>query len=153
MECWRIVKTEFAATAFTGEGAALFPGRWNSAGTRIIYAGETRSLAVLEMLVHTRRGHQPALSLISIRFPKTPRSIVKNLPLERLPENWRDEPPWEATRAIGDAWVSDAHTAVLAVPSAVIPQERNLLLNPAHPDFAQIEIGLPERFSLDARLA
>lgn len=148
-EAWRIVRERHAATAFTGEGAARGGGRWNSRGVAVVYASGTRSLAALENLVHL---NPPVLfNFVAFRITFEDR-LVQRLALEALPVDWRAEPPGPSTKRLGDAWVRAQRSAVLCIPSAIIPAESNYLLNPAHPDFKLIEVGQPEPFSFDPRL-
>jgi RES domain-containing protein len=147
-EAWRIVKEKHAATAFTGEGAAKAGGRWNSRGVLLVYASGTKSLATLENLVHLN----PPVIFKYVVFPlQFDDALVEIFPVKDLPADWRTEPPPPATKAIGDAWVKAARSAILALPS-VITGDTNYLLNPAHPDFKKIVIGQPEPFVFDPRL-
>ncbi|PYR26696.1 MAG: hypothetical protein DMF98_08180, partial [Acidobacteria bacterium] len=149
LTAWRIVKKRYAAGAFDGEGARLFGGRWNSPGVAIVYVASTRSLAVLEMAVHLDRSTLLAsFVLIPCEFDDR---LVTAVDRKALPAQWRLEPPLPALAAIGDAWVKQAQSAVLAVPSAIIEEETNFLLNPAHPDFLKIRIGHPQTFEFDQR--
>ena len=145
---YRIVKARLAAAAFDGESARRFGGRWNSVGTRMVYTAASRSLAALEILVHLD-GPARGFSLVRCEFPE---SIVEVLPANALPRNWRASPAPSALAALGDGWVRRRSSTVLAVPSAVIPEERTYLLNPDHADFARVTIHLPKPFPYDARL-
>jgi len=78
--------------------------------------------------------------------------LVEIVELGALPENWNGYPPGASTQRIGDAWLAEQRTTILAVPSAIVPQERNYLVNPAHADFAAIRIGTTEPFEFDQRL-
>lgn len=78
--------------------------------------------------------------------------LMRSLRTEQLPSNWKDHPPPSAVVAIGMKWIEEATTAVLAVPSAVVPSELNYVINPRHPDFKKIRVGKPEMFSFDPRL-
>ena len=147
---WRLVKTRYADTAFDGEGARLYGGRWNGVGTRVAYASDSAALAVLEVLVHLQASAVlPSYSLVPAEVPA---ALVHALAPERLPVDWRRSPPPPEVRAVGDAWVRAGTSAVLRVPSAIVEAEHNLLLNPAHPDFARIRIGAPRAFAFDPRL-
>lgn len=146
---WRIVPEEFAATAFDGEGARLFGGRWNSAGMPMVYAAEHLSLAALEVRVHLERTSMKK-RYQCIRFDFDER-LMMTFPLESLPERWQQEPPPPSLQAAGDHWLASMGSVVLAVPSVIIPAEHNLLINPRHPDFKKIKIGGPEPFSFDFR--
>jgi len=147
---WRIVRRRWATNAFDGEGARLNGGRWSSPGTRVVYVSESIALAALEMLVHL--GHEgvlPDYVLIPCTFDE---GVAETVPSDQLPRNWRTYPASPALQAIGDAWVISGKSAVLRVPSAIIPLETNYLLNPAHPDFQSITIGAQVPFALDRRL-
>jgi RES domain-containing protein len=146
---WRIVKQSRAATAFDGEGARLYGGRWNSADTGVIYASGSQALAALETLVHLLPPVVIKFVVFAIEFDD---ALVEKMPRAHLPKNWTDEPPPPSTQAIGDQWVKEARSAVIELPSIIIPTEPNYLLNPAHPDFKKIRIGKPKPFSFDPRL-
>jgi RES domain-containing protein len=148
-EAWRIVKERHAATAFSGEGAARTGGRWNSRGVRVVYTSGAQSLAALESLVHLNPPVRFTYVAIRAKFDL---ALIETVPLSALPRAWRVEPPPPSTKALGDRWVREARSAVLALPSVIIPAELNYLLNPAHPDFKKISIGQPARFKFDPRL-
>jgi len=148
-EAWRIIKAQHAATAFSGRGAADYGGRWNSRGVAVVYTSQTKSLAVLESLVHLNPPVAFHYSAFHLEFPET---YVETFSLAQLPAGWRTEPPPPSTQHMGDHWVRRSRTAVLAVPSVIIPGETNYLLNPAHADFAKIIICPPEPFAFDPRL-
>ncbi len=148
---WRIVSERHATAAFDGEGARRYGGRWNPRGTAVVYTAESLSLSALELLVHSDADLLPS------NFVAFEVTIPDTLPIERieltaLPDRWREIPAPLELAALGAAWLSAQKTAVLAVPSAVVPQEGNVLLNPAHPDFAQLSISPPQPFSFDPRL-
>jgi RES domain-containing protein len=149
LEGWRIVKTKHAPTAFTGEGAAKTGGRWNSRGVPIVYASSTQSLAALESLVHLNPPVLFRYVAFHIRFDE---ALLETLSRKSLPADWSAQPPGSASQTIGDRWAQSARSAVLSVPSTIIPGEANYLLNPAHPDFRKIAIGEPEPFAFDPRL-
>lgn len=149
MRAWRIVKEKHAASAFNGEGAWLYGGRWNSRGTRVVYTSATLSLAALENLVHLTPPIAFRYVAIAIDFDKR---LLKRIDQKSLPTDWHAEPPIQASKEIGDLWVREARSAVLEIPSAIIPSEPNYLLNPAHPDFKKIIIYKATSFSFDPRL-
>ena len=146
---WRLVKEKYAGIAFSGEGAAKSGGRWNSRGQAAVYASGTLSLAALETLVHLFPPVSIRYVAIRIEFDS---ALVEKLNLKTLPPDWRAEPPAPSTQAIGDAWISEKRSAVLEMPSIIIPSESNYLLNPLHPQFGRISIGKPETFAFDPRL-
>jgi RES domain-containing protein len=147
---WRIAKKRHAGSAFDGEGARRFGGRWNSPGTAVIYVAQSRALALLEVLVGLR-SLTPTSSyvLIATTFDD---ALIDALGPDELPEDWRTSPPPSSTRRIGDHWVGERRSAVLRVPSVIVPGEFNHVLNPAHPDFGRIAIGEPHELAIDPRL-
>jgi RES domain-containing protein len=148
MRCFRIGDVRFPL--FDGTGARLHGGRWNSPGRGIIYASETYAGAILEILVHANLNRLPRTQAVLII------EIPDHLTVELLAAS--DLPGWNApnqaaSRAFGDRWLAEARTAVLMVPSLVTQgRENNVLLNPAHPDFALIRHSPPEPVLWDERL-
>lgn len=150
-EVFRICKTKYAANAFDGEGAFRFGGRWNSRGTRMIYTAGSLALAALEMLVHLDNDSMLLnYSYVPAEIPKL--LILKIEDFKPLPKNWSISPAPLEVQEIGDEWVRKNVSAVLEVPSSVIPLEKNYLLNPLHPDFREITLGNPQKFRIDERL-
>lgn len=148
---WRIAKRKHARVAFTGEGARLFGGRWNSPGIALVYTAQSQSLAALEMLVHLDSSELlTSYVLFEVGIDK---SLIKQVERSELPRNWRADPPPATVRAIGDAWAAGGASAVLRVPSSLLPGENNFLLNPQHEDFPKLQIGKPLPFRFDPRLA
>lgn len=147
---WRITKRKHVRSAFTGEGAKQYGGRWTSAGTAAIYTAESPSLAALEMLVHLDSSELlDRYVLFEVEIKK---SLIRNVSRAKLPRNWKRTPPPATLQAIGDSWVEGNSSAVLRVPSTLVPGEDNFLLNPAHPDFRELRIGMPLPFRFDPRL-
>jgi len=149
---YRIVAPRWASTAFSGEGARKYGGRWNSPGHPVVYLSESRALCALELLVHltTPETRAKPFSLIEVIVPE--RSI-ECLPPSALPLGWRDSPPTRESQDIGDLWLTEGRALALRVPSVVIPEESNLLLNVAHPEFSQVSMCEAKRFSVDARFS
>ena len=145
---WRIGKP--GRDPFSGEGARLFGGRWNSPGVAVVYLSSHLSLAALEILVHQRpltpSGKYRAWQLA------WDEAQTERLAAKMYPPRWRESPAGPASMAIGDAWARAQRSLVLAVPSTIIPEEENYLLNPAHPDFPRLRIPKPTEFSFDPRL-
>lgn len=146
---WRLVTARFAESAFTGEGARRYGGRWNRKGIPLVYTSGSQSLAMLELLVQDD-PLRARYVMIPATIPK--RVMIERVAVETLPDDWRELAAREQLQAIGTAWAKQISSAVLAVPSAVIPTEINYLLNPLHPAFAKIEIGEPQTFITDLRL-
>jgi RES domain-containing protein len=146
---WRIVREDHGSTAFDGEGAWRFGGRWNSRGTRTVYTSATLSLAALETLVHLNPPVAFKYVAIPIEFDE---ALVETLPLSALPSDWTEEPPSRATQDLGDRWIRESRSVVLEVPSVLIPGESNYLINPGHPEFRSVSIGPAEAFPFNPRL-
>lgn len=146
---WRITKAKYAATAFDGEGARSEGGRWNSPGLPVVYVADSAALAALEILMHV----DPHVLAAYVRIPCTfSETLVTYLNRARFPANWQSSPAPPELQQIGDGWLKRGTSAILEVPSAVIPTESTYLLNPLHADFAQMEIGTPSPFEWDVRL-
>ncbi|MEJ7811436.1 MAG: RES family NAD+ phosphorylase [Gemmatimonadaceae bacterium] len=147
---WRLVKTRYADSAFTGEGARLYGSRWNSPGVSVAYASDSPALAVLEVLVHLQASQfLPSYSFVTVSFLQ---SLVETVPARDLPAAWQRSPAPLEVQAIGDAWAAEQRSAVLRVPSALLAPASNYIPNPAHPDFGSVRIGSPEPFQFDPRL-
>ena len=147
---WRVVKRRRAATAFDGKAAQRFGGRWNSPGRRAVYASASKSLAVLEVLVHLDVG-RPLPRLVAFRFDVDSK-VIEQLATVQLPRHWRTSRGLLATQQIGDQWLASGRALALAVPSVIVPEELNYLLNPAHPAFDRLRFGRSIPFLLDPRL-
>jgi len=147
---WRIVREEHARTAFDGEGARRVGGRFNSRGTAVVYCADSLALAILEVMVHlpSYRAFRNRVA-VKISFDV---ELVESLDIEDLPDDWRAMPPSLATQLIGDRWVREGRSAVLRLPSVVVPAEFNYVLNPAHVDFGEIALEDPFPITLDPRL-
>ena len=130
MRVYQLVKERFADTALDGSGAKLYSGRWNRKGHAAVYTSDSIALAALELLVHLHRSE--VLNRYRLVTLDLPDDEVLVLDDAGLPGDWRDDPAPVSTAAIGTAWLSGGQSLALSVPSVLIPQQRNLLLNPAH---------------------
>jgi len=137
--------------AFDGEGARIRGGRWNPEGTAVVYTSSTLALATLEALVHVKpHNFGDDLVAVAADIPeRLGRSVIR---LGDLRRDWQVHPPPGELADIGAEWLRQARTAVLIVPSAIIPQESNYLLSPRHPAFGRIKIQAPIPFRFDQRL-
>lgn len=148
---WRIVKRKHSQTAFSGEGARRFGGRWNSIGVPLVYTAGSISLAALELLVHLRA---PELLQSYVVFQVEFEDVLVSSPRRgAISRDGLEGPATLETRAVGDAWAASGRSAVLRVPSAVVASEWNFLLNPRHAAFGRLRIGKPKPWSFDPRLA
>ena len=136
----------------SGYGAFLVGGRWNLPGLSLLYTAETRALAMLEVLVHLPAGDLPDdMYLLTLEVPDT--MSREELGPANLPTDWQRLTQPLPTAVLGHAWLQAGRTLALRVPSVLVPQEHNLLLNPAHPEFAQVRLAAePEPFFFDERL-
>ena len=142
MEVFRLCTAPFAA--LDGEGARLYGGRWNSVGRALIYSSEHLSLAVLEYLVHVEPDNLPAsLVWLQIRIPDT---VSKEI----YPEN--SVPPEAIASKFGDDWIKNNRSLLLMVPSAVLPTEFNVLINPMHREMKRVKVINSKPYSFDRRL-
>lgn len=129
-----------------GAGAAVRGGRWNPPGAPVIYAAATQSLAMLERLV--QGADLGGTVLVEAEVPE---DLAFDDLLRSPPPGWADVGSPSA-RAAGAAWLAAARTALLRVPSVVVPREANWVINPAHPDTARIRVGPAEELAWDQRL-
>jgi len=134
----------------TGEGAARAGGRWNSKGVSVVYASETLALALLEIMANARRKIPPGKVYVTIDIPDDVR--VDSIHPRDLPARWSTSPAPARLAQIGDEWIRRKRSAVLFVPSAIVPLERNVLLNPEHVDFKRLAIGAMQKIAVDPRL-
>jgi RES domain-containing protein len=147
---WRIVKAAFADDVFSGEGARLFGGRWNQPDHRVVYTASSISLATLELIVTTPRAQLlSGFVIASCTFREV---LVEDIDASRLPANWRDYPAPAELQQLGVEWLVNSSSAVLSVPSAVTPEERNYLINPEHEHFHSVDCSVSKPFQIDLRL-
>ncbi len=147
---WRLCSANYGDSAFSGEGARLYDGRWSPRGVAVAYAAESRALAVVEVLANV----DDAETLFDVAWV----FVAAELPLEciekpaRFPGSWRQFPHSCETQAVGAEWARAGRSVALRLPSAVVPGEFNFLVNPAHPDFKHVKVARPVSFSFDPRL-
>jgi len=150
MQVWRLVKEKYTDSAFSGEGARRGGGRFNSPGRPVVYTSESLALAELEILVHLPTSRLLA-SYVTFRA-RLPDEAIETLDRTTLPSNWRESPVPRSVQAVGDAWVQSGASLALRVPSAVVPAENNVLINPDHPRFEEMTIEGPFDPDIDDRL-
>jgi len=147
MLVYRITKAMYADRLVASGGAA----RWNSRGQFVIYTAATRALACLENVVHRgSEGLSSTFRVMVIDIPDTVR--IETIDPQTLPEDWIDYQQYKTCQPLGGEWLNSNRSAVLRVPSAIIPNEWNYLLNPAHPDFSGIRLLQTEPFIFDPRI-
>lgn len=149
MVLYRIAKCNYADD-LTGTGARLYGGRWNSEGKSMLYLASSRSLAVLEVLVHLSPLIIPDnFCVAEIEVPD--HSIIP-IDIASLPGNWRDVSAPVILKEMGDEFLKSDKYLLMKVPSAVVPAEYNYLLNPLHPDAKDVRVVIKEPFGFDERL-
>ncbi len=147
MEVFRITKTQYADRLVASGGAA----RWNARGRFVIYTAATRALACLENVVHrSGEGLHDNFRAMVIHIPDFLR--IQTIAPDQLPADWFAFTMYAQCQEIGENWLLSGKTAVLRVPSAIVRQEWNYLLNPAHPDFSKIQLIRTEPFIFDPRI-
>jgi RES domain-containing protein len=150
IQAWRLFKSKFADTDLLGEGARLYGGRLNSKGVAVVYTSASLSLAALETLAHLESV--TLLAKYQMRRLTFDEKLVTEIIAKDLPVNWQESPPAIQVQQVGNDWVASGRSAVLRVPSALLPQEANYLLNPLHADFAKIVFGKPQPFVFPPRI-
>lgn len=144
---YRLTTTEFA-NDLSGDGAKIYGGRWNNVGMASVYMSEFISLSILEILVRANKFNSPdTYTLLNIQIPD---HSIKTIELKKLKPGWPAH--IEYTRWIGDEFLKENQTLVLKVPSAIVPEEHNFLINPLHAAFKKVKIVSTELLELDKRL-
>ena len=151
MKLYRLCSVRHQATAFTGIGASMAGGRWNSRGVALVYTAASLPLAALECLVHFSAQTLPD-DYVSILLTVPSRVSIKRVKSSALPDDWSENDSPEITRKLGNEWARQQRSLVLQVPSAIIPSEYNYLINPQHADFPLLQIESPIPFKFDPRL-
>lgn len=151
---WRIAADTptYEADDLTGAGAKATGGRWNSKGLAMVYASETRALACLETLAHFGKTLPLNRYLVAITIPASVWKQARRESLASVPVGWDAEPAGRASIAFGDQWLRPQNPALLIVPSVIVPEEANVLINPAHPQCAGIKAVKVRRWLYDPRM-
>ncbi len=148
MLLYRITSVKYADD-LSGNGARLYGGRWNSEGKPMVYLASSRSLAVLESLAHVVATNIPnEFVLLTIDAPDDFLAIPENV----LPDNWNEYPEQYILKQIGNSFLQRNEHLLLKVPSALVPEEFNYLLNPLHPKAGKVRIVKKAPFNFDDRL-
>ncbi|MDA8138097.1 MAG: RES family NAD+ phosphorylase [Desulfobacteraceae bacterium] len=151
IKAWRITKKKYAKKAFAGEGAKTFGGRWNPPGHLAVYTADSLSLAILELIVHLDKDEDIRdFVAIPVEFDEV---LVTTWPESELPRNWSQHPIPDQTQQLGKAWLEENQYLALKVPSSVVPNDSNYVINPLHPEFASLKIGKPQSLYIDPRLS
>ncbi|BFM41490.1 RES family NAD+ phosphorylase [Flavobacterium sp. CFS9] len=152
MKVFRIEREKYLSSTLAGIGASMSEGfRWNSLNTRMVYTAESRALATLEVSVHLDLSEDLPLDRFYVEIEIPDEITIQEVRLEDLPEDWDSKPPILITQTIGDDFIDYNEAAVLKVPSCIVPQEFNYLINPAHPDSKKIKVVSTNRMNFDSR--
>lgn len=152
---WRIAgeTRSYGADDLSGRGAELTGGRWNRAGRPLVYTSSSISLACLETVVHLNADGLPLKRfLVAIEVPDDVWAARRVFAVEELPAHWDDMPATRPSLDVGDGWLREGATALLIVPSVIVPEEFNVLVNPKHADAARLAASKRRRWTYDARL-
>ena len=148
---YRVLRKTYARTAFDGEGAYRYGGRWSSPGTRLSYTSEHQSLAMLEYFVHLDVDDPPGDLVLAVA--EVPDDLARErVETSNLPANWRESAAPPALARLGDEFAQRGEDCFLVVPSVLAPNENNWLINPAHTDYKRIVVLEVEPLSYDSRM-
>jgi RES domain-containing protein len=145
---WRLARQPHGLDR-SGAGAFLYGGRWTPAGVRVLHAAQSISLAALEYLVHSPKP-PPNLVLVAIDLPDD--APLDRPAIEKLPEDWASPLPSTDCQAWGRRWCRAGKALAIAVPSVIVPEERNYVVNVGHPRMADVRLKSIRRFAYDLRL-
>lgn len=151
MRTWRICREAYAKDPLSGRGGLFTSGRWHTRGRRIVYSSATLSLAALELLVHADKDTLP-VDLVQIEIDIPSDLALARVDLSELPKTWRSHPSPSAVQALGNHWLTAMSSAAVMVPSALIPSEWNILINPSHPEAGKILVVSATKFNYAPRL-
>lgn len=150
MRCYRLCESRFRA--LDGAGARLYGGRWNHPGRAVVYTCSSRALAALELLTRIRRTDAPPdLVLLTIELPES--AGIEQVMPRRLPADWQTVPAPRACQDLGERWLRKGRDLVLQVPSVLVPEEPDFVINPGHPGFVAVRVVAGRPFRFDHRLA
>lgn len=153
MKVFRIEREKYLDSTLKGIGAARCDGfRWNSKNTCLVYTAESRALATLEVSVHLDLSEDLPDDRYYVEIEIPDDVIIRELAHKDLPANWDAKPPGTATQYLGDNFVLNGESAVLKVPSSIVPPESNYLINPYHPDAKKIRVVSTRKMRFDDRL-
>ena len=153
MRVFRIERLKYLDSTLSGIGASIAKGhRWNSLLTKLVYTSESRALSILEIAVHLDLSEDLPEDRYMVEIEIPDNIQIMEVKMEDLPDDWDAKPPSFTTQSIGDDFVSENEAAVLKVPSSIVPQEFNYLINPSHPDIQTIQVVSTYPLKLDNRL-
>lgn len=152
---WRIAQdTEnYEAHDLSGKGAEISGGRWNPKGVPLVYCSTSKSLAALETMVHLNAGGLPLNRyLVEVSIPQEVWEAAKTITQGDAPVGWDAKPPSMTSIQLGHDWIQSGESLLLSVPSVIVPDDQNILINPKHPDAPQVVAKKIRRWEYDPRL-
>jgi RES domain-containing protein len=153
MKVYRVEREKYLETTLSGIGASMAKGfRWNSEDTKLVYTSETRALAMLEVSVHLDISEDFPTDRYFVEIEIPDETSALEVSVDDLPDQWDTKPPLLVTQIIGDDFVLNGQAAILKVPSCIVPEEYNYLINPLHPDSKKIKITHSSPLKFDERL-
>ncbi len=150
MILWRITTAKWALDKLC-EGARANGGRWNPVGLPAMYAGTTVEICALEKFVHIAGSAYPPLKLVSIEVPDEG-ALISQPKISSLPPDWSDLPVSASAQEFGRQWLISQSQLILLVPSAIVPESTNALINPMHPAYQHVKLSVIRDFTFDARM-
>lgn len=152
MVVYRIDREKYLKTTLSGIGASVSKGyKWNSFNTRLVYTSESRALAILEVSVHLDLSEDLPTDRYCVEIEIPDELTIQEVKIEDLPEDWDSKPPAITTQTIGDDFVILNEAAILKVPSCIVTEEYNYLINPNHPDAKNIKMISKSSVNFDPR--
>ena len=153
MRVYRIEREKYLDTTLQGIGASMCEGyRWNSLNTKLVYTAESRALATLEVSVHLDLNEDLPSDRFYVEIEIPDDIKILEVSVADLPEGWNSKPPILITQTIGDDFVKYNEAAVLKVPSSIVPQEYNYLINPQHLDAKNFKVVSTTTMNFDSRM-
>jgi RES domain-containing protein len=146
---WRIAQRKYALDRVCA-GSALYGGRWNPVGMLALYCGASIAICALEKFVHVGHAALPPLVLVSVDLPDGCDIFVPEG--SDLPPGWDELPTSASAQALGRDWLERGETLAMRVPSVILPEENNVIVNPLHPDYAKVELTVVRPFTFDQRM-
>ncbi len=148
MRVWRLCREEYAD--LSGIGASLYGGRWNSPNRSVVYTASSLALAFVEIIPGLRKGVFPN-GFVSLHITIKESASKKEIGIEEFPLGWREGKANQWFIKTGDHWLQEKKELLLIIPSAIIPEEKNVLINPHHPEINLVEIIAIKPFTVDSR--
>jgi RES domain-containing protein len=150
MRLWRIVQSKWALDKLCA-GARAEGGRWNPAGIPALYAGTNVEICALEKLAHLAGVNHPPLKLVSVDIPDNPK-LVYTPAMKLFPTGWSDLPISAASQEFGRRWLEEAEQLVMLVPSVLVPEAKNAVINPLHSEYKRVVLKIVRDFTFDSRM-